>query len=252
MSDIGWRAMLPADPLPWLLESAEPAARWVALVELLDRPPGDRGGARGPRRRPGRRGHPRAPRPPARLGAAATDLGARRARLRAQPAPPARRHGGRRGRRRAHPAVARHDARARRRRRALRHLRHASRRWTSRAGAPSSATPTRSPTCSCASGAARTRAWGAPSLARQATSRTRPRVAPGRAARTTRPASAVPVAGPTSARSSPSRPCAPSRGWPRPSVRPGWSMSPASRCAPGGSGAARSRTSLVTASSSRR
>ena len=42
MSDIGWRAMLPADPLPWLLESAEPAARWVALVELLDRPPGDR------------------------------------------------------------------------------------------------------------------------------------------------------------------------------------------------------------------
>jgi hypothetical protein len=58
-------------------------------------------------------------------------------------------------------------------------------------------------------------------LARQATLRTRPRVAPGRADRTTRPASAVPVAGPTSARSSPSRPCAPSRGWPRPSVRPG-------------------------------
>jgi len=41
MSDVGWRAMLPADPLPWLLASAEPAARWVALVELLDRPPGD-------------------------------------------------------------------------------------------------------------------------------------------------------------------------------------------------------------------
>ena len=41
MSDVGWRAMLPADPLPWLLESAEPAARWTALVELLDQPPDD-------------------------------------------------------------------------------------------------------------------------------------------------------------------------------------------------------------------
>ncbi len=36
-----WQTMLPADPLPWLLASDEPAARWVALVELLDRPSGD-------------------------------------------------------------------------------------------------------------------------------------------------------------------------------------------------------------------
>lgn len=28
-----------ADPLPWLLASAEPAARWVALTQLLDLPP---------------------------------------------------------------------------------------------------------------------------------------------------------------------------------------------------------------------
>jgi len=36
-----WRTMLPADPLPWLLGSGEPAARWVALVKLLDRPADD-------------------------------------------------------------------------------------------------------------------------------------------------------------------------------------------------------------------
>lgn len=36
-----WRTLLPADPLPWLLESEEPAARWATLVELLDRPAGD-------------------------------------------------------------------------------------------------------------------------------------------------------------------------------------------------------------------
>jgi len=36
-----WRDMLPAEPLPWLLASAEPAARWVTLVELLDRPAED-------------------------------------------------------------------------------------------------------------------------------------------------------------------------------------------------------------------
>ena len=33
--------MLPADPLPWLLASVEPAARWVTLVELLDLPAND-------------------------------------------------------------------------------------------------------------------------------------------------------------------------------------------------------------------
>jgi len=32
-----WQAMLPTDPLPWLLASGEPAARWVALTGLLDR-----------------------------------------------------------------------------------------------------------------------------------------------------------------------------------------------------------------------
>jgi hypothetical protein len=36
-----WRPAWPRDPLPWLLESEEPAARWVTLVELLDRPAGD-------------------------------------------------------------------------------------------------------------------------------------------------------------------------------------------------------------------
>jgi hypothetical protein len=41
VTEIGWRTMLPSDPLPWLLASAEPAARWTALVELLDQPPGD-------------------------------------------------------------------------------------------------------------------------------------------------------------------------------------------------------------------
>jgi hypothetical protein len=33
-----WQTLFPADPLPWLSTSDEPAARWVALVELLDRP----------------------------------------------------------------------------------------------------------------------------------------------------------------------------------------------------------------------
>jgi hypothetical protein len=33
--------MLPADPLPWLLDSDEPAARWIALTQLLDRPADD-------------------------------------------------------------------------------------------------------------------------------------------------------------------------------------------------------------------
>lgn len=32
---------MPADPVPWLLQSEEPAARWVTLVELLERPAGD-------------------------------------------------------------------------------------------------------------------------------------------------------------------------------------------------------------------
>lgn len=31
-----WRDLLGADPLPWLLSSSEPAARWVALTGLLD------------------------------------------------------------------------------------------------------------------------------------------------------------------------------------------------------------------------
>ena len=33
--DDSWVALLPSDPVPWLLESNEPAARWVALTGLL-------------------------------------------------------------------------------------------------------------------------------------------------------------------------------------------------------------------------
>jgi len=33
-----WTALLGADPRAWLLESEEPAARWIALTHLLDRP----------------------------------------------------------------------------------------------------------------------------------------------------------------------------------------------------------------------
>ncbi len=40
-ADDGWARILPADPRPWLLGSAEPAARWIALTALLDRPPDD-------------------------------------------------------------------------------------------------------------------------------------------------------------------------------------------------------------------
>jgi hypothetical protein len=36
-----WRDLLDADPLPWLLSSSEPAARWVALTGLLDAGRGD-------------------------------------------------------------------------------------------------------------------------------------------------------------------------------------------------------------------
>jgi hypothetical protein len=32
-----WLRLLPADPRPWLLDSGEPASRWVTLTELLDR-----------------------------------------------------------------------------------------------------------------------------------------------------------------------------------------------------------------------
>lgn len=35
----GWLARLCADPLPWLLERRNPAVRYWALVDLLDRPP---------------------------------------------------------------------------------------------------------------------------------------------------------------------------------------------------------------------
>lgn len=37
----GWARMLGADPLPWLLASDEPSARWLALTGLLDRSPYD-------------------------------------------------------------------------------------------------------------------------------------------------------------------------------------------------------------------
>jgi hypothetical protein len=40
-SDEVWAGLLGGDPAPWLLESGEPAARWVTLVELLGRPKSD-------------------------------------------------------------------------------------------------------------------------------------------------------------------------------------------------------------------
>ncbi len=36
-----WLRLLGGDPRPWLLTSNEPAARWIALTEILDRPPDD-------------------------------------------------------------------------------------------------------------------------------------------------------------------------------------------------------------------
>lgn len=36
-----WTSLLPKDPTPWLLQSDEPAARWVALALLSDRPAED-------------------------------------------------------------------------------------------------------------------------------------------------------------------------------------------------------------------
>ena len=36
-----WEKMLGGDPVPWLLSSDEPAARWVTLTAVLDRPPTD-------------------------------------------------------------------------------------------------------------------------------------------------------------------------------------------------------------------
>jgi hypothetical protein len=36
-----WTALLGADPRAWLLTCDEPAARWVTLTELLDRPRDD-------------------------------------------------------------------------------------------------------------------------------------------------------------------------------------------------------------------
>ena len=41
MPDEAWIALLGADPRPWLLASDEPAARWIALTTLLDRPADD-------------------------------------------------------------------------------------------------------------------------------------------------------------------------------------------------------------------
>lgn len=41
MSDDAWLSLLGADPRPWLLEAGEPAARWVTLTALCDRPEDD-------------------------------------------------------------------------------------------------------------------------------------------------------------------------------------------------------------------
>jgi hypothetical protein len=37
-----WRDALNGDPLPWLLESANPSVRFFTLTEILDRPSNDR------------------------------------------------------------------------------------------------------------------------------------------------------------------------------------------------------------------
>lgn len=37
----GWIDVLGSNPVPWLLASGEPSARWLALTALLDRPPDD-------------------------------------------------------------------------------------------------------------------------------------------------------------------------------------------------------------------
>ena len=34
----GWGKLLGGDPVPWLLSSDEPAARWVTLTSVLGRP----------------------------------------------------------------------------------------------------------------------------------------------------------------------------------------------------------------------
>jgi len=41
MAGEAWIGLIGSDPRPWLLASGEPAARWIALTELLDRPPAD-------------------------------------------------------------------------------------------------------------------------------------------------------------------------------------------------------------------
>jgi len=41
LPDEAWVGLLGADPRPWLLASDEPAARWIALTGLLDRPADD-------------------------------------------------------------------------------------------------------------------------------------------------------------------------------------------------------------------
>jgi hypothetical protein len=37
----GWRQLVGHDPVRWLLDAGEPAARWVTLTAILDRDPGD-------------------------------------------------------------------------------------------------------------------------------------------------------------------------------------------------------------------
>lgn len=36
-----WRVLVDDDPVPWLLDTGDPAARWVTLVQVLDRPRDD-------------------------------------------------------------------------------------------------------------------------------------------------------------------------------------------------------------------
>ena len=87
-----WAKMLGGDPVPWLLGSNEPGARWVTLTSVLDR-------ARRIlmcwRRWPGRGrySHPGAGRASAGLDFGDTAVRAREPSVRAPPAQLARRHG---------------------------------------------------------------------------------------------------------------------------------------------------------------
>jgi hypothetical protein len=58
---MSWKNQLRDDPLPWLLEPEDPGVRYLALRDLLERPPDDPNCARAASHtRKGRRDDPRA------------------------------------------------------------------------------------------------------------------------------------------------------------------------------------------------